>query len=201
MSMSPASKWFRYLVPVVSVCGVLYAAAWPDDAVETVKSTLARLWDYQASNGADKGWSIAFSFPETVVNDYIKYLISSHTRDGVRDASVKLKHDSVELTCTVDVGRIHEWRPQLFKAGSPLLDKDTLTLKATFNVTVAGNTATVTVVSVSAGDAAVDATLARQVLDALAAGQPEHFDLSKAVHLPFTLKRVQIGSGLIEGET
>jgi len=179
-----------------------HAAAASSEGIETIKSTLAKLWEYQAENGKDRGWKLSFGFPELAVNEYIKYLIATNARPGVKEAEVHFAGNNVvDLTCTIDLDQVRLWDPKAIPEDSPLRARGTLKVNSKIDVKVTDSLATFSVVSAKevGGDTPmpVIATLFRVV----ALHQPEHFDIDKPIRLPFPIKQVKIGSGSVSAET
>ncbi len=68
----------------------LQAADVDSNSVSIVQSALAKLWDYKANHGSQRGWSLGLALPEVVINQYIHQLIASGQRQGVLDAADKV---------------------------------------------------------------------------------------------------------------
>jgi hypothetical protein len=172
------------------------AADIDSNSVSIVQGALARLWDYKANHGSERGWSLGLELPEIVINQYIHQLIASGQRKGVLDAQVKFRADGgVDLACNLDLPKVCGWNEKLCKQAK-LGDRPSLPLQAQITMNVSGGVASVTVTQVASPGFTGDPALLKKLVEAVALHQPEHFELGKPIHLAFPLSAAVHGSVL-----
>ena len=198
-------KFLKYGSIILGALLLLYplgrAAAGDDVGVGVVKDLLTQLWDYQnGKTGAQK--HVGFDIPETLVNQYIAYLIDSQTRLGVKQATIKVaSKNQVNVACGLDLRQIKAWDPSVIGEGSPLVGKDELPVNATVSVDIANGMAKISILSASdASGGTVGQAVIQQLFQVVASNQPEHFDLNKPIKLPFNLS-VAMVDGVFYGKT
>ena len=193
----------RCLAAGVAVIAMWHAArASAAEGMETIKSTLAKLWEYQAENGKERGWKLSFGFPEMAVNEYIKYLIATNARPGVKEAEVHFAgNNAVDLTCTIDLDQVRSWDPKAIPQESPLHARGALKVNSKIDVKVNDSLATFSVVSAKDMEGDTPMPVIAALFRVVASHQPEHFDIDKPIHLPFPIKQMKIGNGSVSAET
>jgi hypothetical protein len=174
------------------------AAAGEDIGVSVIKDLFAQLWDYQS--GKTEGRKhVDFDIPETLVNQYIAYLINSQTRLGVQQATIKIiAKNKVDIACSLDLKQIKAWDPKVIGPGSSLDGKDNLQVHATASVDITDGLARVAILSASGAPA--NSSKIQDLFRVVASNQPEHFDLNKPIKLPFALS-VAMVDGVFYGKT
>lgn len=174
----------------------VHAADVDSSSVGIVQNALAKLWDYQANHGSERGWSLGVELPEVVINQYIHQLIASGQRQGVLDAQVKfVAGNGVDLTCNLDLPKVCGWDAKLCKQAK-LGGRPSLPLEAQITMDVSGGVAAVSVTRVTSPGFAVDPALLKKLVETIASHQPEHFELGKPIHLAFPLSAAVHGSML-----
>jgi hypothetical protein len=181
---------------VILLTPTVRAADVDSNSVSIVQGALARLWDYKANHGSERGWSLGLELPEIVINQYIHQLIASGQRQGVLDAQVKFRPDNgVDLTCDLDLPKVCGWNAKLCKQAK-LRDRPSLPLQAQLTLKVSGGVASVTVKQVASPGFTGDPALLKKLVEAVASNQPEHFELGKPIHLAFPLNAAVHGNVL-----
>lgn len=172
------------------------AADLDSSSVSLVQSAFARLWDYKANHGSERGWSLGLELPEIVINQYIHQLVVSGQRQGVLDAQVKFRPDGgVDLSCTLDLPKVCAWNAKACQQAK-LGDRASLPLQAQFTLKISDGVAAVSVTQVTSPGFTGDTGLLKKLMEAVAAHQPEHFDLAKPIHLAFPLNAAVHGNTL-----
>ena len=196
-------KFPQCLAAGMAVIGIWHAGrAAAAEGIETIKSTLAKLWEYQAENGKERGWKLSFGFPEMAVNEYIKYLIATNARPGVKEAQVHFAGNNVvDLTCVIDLDQVRSWDPQAIPQDSPLRARGTLKVNAKIDVKVNDSLATFSVESAKDMEGDTPMPVIATLFRVVASHQAEHFDIDKPIRLPFPIKQVKIGGGSVSAET
>ncbi len=194
-------KRLKQLTKAASVVAFLLArsvqaADIDSNSVSLVQSALAKLWDYKANHGSERGWSLGLELPEVVINQYIRQLIASGQRQGVLDAQIKFGAGSgVDLTCNLDLPKVCGWNAKLCKQAK-LGDRPSLPLQAQMTLDVSGGVAAVSVTRVTSSGFTGDPSVLKKLVEAVASHQPEHFELGKPIHLAFPLNAAVHGNML-----
>jgi hypothetical protein len=144
---------------------------------------------------------VSFQLTESEINDYMVESLKKTPRPGVDAVKVKFFPDNYASTFTwVDFDAVERWKPGTI----PVVLKPVLNGKKSIWVDVrfqAGNgNATFTIEKAYFNDIRIPALAVEKMLQVLASRQPEHYDTSKPVPLPFGLKRVWTKEKLVGGE-
>jgi hypothetical protein len=167
--------------------------------IQEVLETLARF----DQNGRPAGQKISFEIPERAVNEYLAYALRNRPRPGIAGASVTMgARNEVEAAVEVDFDAVQQWSPDLVPEPlRPLLHgKSAVRISAQFQ---SGNgEVTVTVKQALMPDgSALPGPVAAGLVRAIGQHQPEKYDTSKPITLPFGLKRLWIEKRTVCGET
>jgi len=181
---------------VLLLAPAVQAADIDSSSVSIVQNALARLWDYKANHGSERGWSLGLELPEIVINQYIHQLIASGQRQGVLNAQIKFgAGNEVDLACDLDLLKVCAWNGKLCKQAK-LEGRASLPLQAQITMDVSGGVAAVTVTQVTSPGFTGDRALLKKLVETVASQQPEHFELGKPIHLAFPLSAAAHGNVL-----
>lgn len=154
-------------------------------------------------DGRDPAQRIGFELPETAINDYLAYSLHVKPRPGIGAARVSLlPKNQVALEVEIDFDSIvqwHSWTPPDFLR-SLLSGKQTVRLNAEFAVN--NGRAIIYWKDVQGpGGSALLNNVAAGLLQAIGLHQPESYDTTQPIPLPFGLKRIWTEKQLMGGET
>jgi hypothetical protein len=146
---------------------------------------------------------LGFEIPERAVNEYLAYSLHNRPRPGISAITVTLlpKND-ISATIEIDFSSVKQWAPELLPEPlRPLLSgKQTLQLNAHFEVK--NGSFTFALKDVHGPDSKPLANkIMTDLLQSLGSHQPESYDASKPITLPFGLKRVWTEKQAVFGET
>jgi hypothetical protein len=146
---------------------------------------------------------MGFEVPERAVNEYLAYSLRNRPRPGLSSVTVTLlpKND-ISVVIEIDFSSVKQWAPELLPEPlRPLLNgRQTLQMNAHFESK--NGTFTLTLKDVRGPDAKPLANkVMNDLLQSLGSHQPESYDPSKPIPLPFGLKRVWTDKQEILGET
>jgi hypothetical protein len=175
----------------------------PDAAVAAqpvmdVLSSLAR-WD---QNGRDPGQKVGFELPESAVNAYAAYILRERPRPGVRSAHLTLlPGNQITVETEIDFDTVAGWNvwapPQVLKA----LLNGRKSLRMTFEFDARNGMVTFKWKEIVGPDnKAIRSSVLAGFLEVLGAHQPESYDMTKPIPLPFGLQRIWTVKQLIGGE-
>jgi hypothetical protein len=153
--------------------------------------------------GRDPAQKIGFELPESAINDYLAYSLRVKPRPGIVAVRVSLlPKNQVALEVEIDFDSIvkwNSWTPPDFLR-SMLSGRQTMRL----NVEFAVNNGRVIMNWKDAqgpGGSAILNNIAAGLLQAIGLHQPESYDTTQPIPLPFGLKRIWTEKQLIGGET
>ena len=175
---------------------VLFAAAPPADSLPPVVRKMYGIFDRLRAPGA-----ASFRLPDSEINEYLKHAAVLSPRPGLQSMIVKLFPDNYLSTFTVvDFDAVEQWKPGTIPALiRPVLSgKKSVWVDARFHVE--NGFATFTVEKAYFEKIPVPAILVRKVAEAVAARQPEKYDLSRPVPIPFGLRKVWTEGNVLRGE-
>jgi hypothetical protein len=144
---------------------------------------------------------VSFQLTESEVNDYMVEALKKTPRPGVDAVKVKFFPNNYASTYTwVDFDAVEHWKPGTIPSVlKPVLNgKKSIWVDVRFQAEK-GN-APFTIEKAYFNDIRIPAMAVEKMLQVLASRQPEHYDTSKPVPLPFGLKRVWTKEKLVGGE-
>lgn len=171
----------------------------PDPAVTKMLDLFQRLQAAQRNPAAPP---VRFQFAESEVNTYLIHALSVTPRPGLRSVKVKFfAKNYVSTLVTVDFDAVKRWNPGLI----PLPLRPILTGTRAIWVDVRfgawDRKATFSVEKAYFDKLRLPAFLVEKVIQVVAARQPEHYDTSKPVPLPFGLYTVYTNERAVAGGT
>ena len=154
-------------------------------------------------NGRDPAQKIGFELPETAINDYLAFSLHVKPRPGIEGARVSLlPKNRVALEVDIDFASIVQWNswtpPDFLR--SLLSGRQTVRLNAEFAVNN-GRAIINWKDAQGPGGSAILHNVAVGLLQAIGSHQPESYDTTQPIPLPFGLKRIWTEKQLIGGET
>jgi len=156
--------------------------------------------EQQKLNG-QKPQHVALELSEKEINDYSVYALAVAPRPGFRSLAVKVFPNNYISTLTlVDFDAIERWKPGTI----PTLLKPVLTgtkiIWLDFRFQAAGGRTTFSVEKAYFENLRLPAFFVEKMIQAVAARQPEHYDTTRAVLLPFGLQRLWTKEHMVLGE-
>ena len=144
----------------------------------------------------------SFHLTETEINQYLQYSLRATPRPGLDSSTIKFFPGNYVSTFTVvDFDRVERWKPGTI----PVLLHPVLSGRKSIWVDVRFQTQngsmTFTVEKAYFQKLRLPAFLVQKVIQVVAARQPEKYDTSKPVPLPFGLRRVWIDQKAVCGES
>lgn len=149
----------------------------------------------------DPSQQIYFEFAESEVNDYLAYALKADPRPGIQEASVRLT-GSNRLTASllVDFDAVKSWDASLIPAEmAPALTGRKM-VKVDAEFAVKDRRVLLKTHSMELADLKLAPPVFQPMLNAIAARQPEKYDLTRPVTLPFELRTVWIRDRILGGE-
>ena len=163
---------------------------------------LAALWKYDRS-GRNQKQKISFEIPEAEVNLYLAYSLRFAPRPGIESVKVQLLPNSeVQATAVLDLGAVARWNPGTVPVAlQPLLsgrreihlDVQWEARKGVLNFTLKN--------AFGPDHKEIPPKIAASIIRSIGSQQPEEYDTSEPITLPFGLQRVWTENHLLCGET
>jgi hypothetical protein len=155
----------------------------------------------ESEQKAGKLRHVSFQISSTEINEYMQWALRTTPRPGLNSLTVKIfPSNYISTYAVVDFDAVEKWKPGTI----PSLLKPVLNGKRTIWVdyrfrTDNGNV-TFSVEKAYYGSVRLPAFFVQKMIQIVAARQPEKYDTTKPVPLPFGLKRVWTQNQLAMGE-
>lgn len=163
---------------------------------------LLYLYENLQAAGQGTGRHVRFSLTDQEINQYLEYSLRTNPRPGIRAAAVKVFPDNyASLVVLTDFDALESSKPG---AIPPLLrpvlsGEKEIRLDVRFRLE--NNALHFSVEKAYFQKLRVPALLAEKLIVLMAARQPEKFDPTKPLPLPFRLRRLFTARGVIHGES
>ncbi|MGA2186423.1 MAG: hypothetical protein ABSH47_25690 [Bryobacteraceae bacterium] len=186
----------RFLISIV-VLSTVAAAPMQRPAVTKMLNLFQALQTSQYHNSQ----RVSFSFTESELNEYLSYSLQTAPRPGIRSVTVKVfAHNYISTFTMVDFDAIERWKPGTV----PLLLQPVLNGRKAIWLDVRFQTnngaATFAVEKAYFQGIRLPAFFVQKMIQIVAARQPEKYDTSRPLPLPFGLKQVSTKEHLVAGE-
>jgi len=172
------------------------------DAVKTVLKILNQLREHLLDRGNVPDQQIKFELPEAVVNEYLAYSLKVNPRPGVKRAQVRLlPENEIRASLLLDMDAVRQWDPTAVpqELESTLAGLTRLEVKCRFQAT--GRQLTYRIQSARARQRSIPVRVVDAIAQAIGGRQPEKFDLTKPVPLPFGLRWIWTDGKVLGGST
>ncbi len=166
-------------------------AAAPSAAVSKVLDLFDRL---------RAGKNTSFQLTEAEVNEYLLSALKRQPRPGLHNTQIRFFPNNYVATFTVvDLDAVERWKPGTIPALlRPVLNgRKTVWIDIRFQVT--GARLTYTVEKAYFEKIWLPAPLVQKMIEVVAARQPEHYDTTKPLPLPFGLRDIRTSGKLMSG--
>ena len=144
---------------------------------------------------------VRFRLTEAEVNEYADYALKSTPRPGLQSVTIKLFPNNYYSTFTViDFDAVERFKPGTIPALLRPVLSGRKSIWVDCRVQAQNGVATFTIEKAYFGSIRLPAFFVQKMIEVLAARQPEHYDTSKPVPLPFGLRNVWTGDKVVSGE-
>jgi hypothetical protein len=185
---------FRTIPVLLAAACALVAEQRLSAPVEDMISTLSKY----ARAGLPSGQRVSFDFPEVLINSYLAFSLKANPRPGIESASVRFlpgNQIGVEAMLNMDVVAAHLPKPN--RSGLAGVQPAKVDLKFR---TVDGKV-TLTCERFILSDKALPEQLATGIVRVLGSIQPEKYNITQPIPLPYGLKRLTTSAGIISADT
>ena len=137
---------------------------------------------------------------EAEINEYLQYSLKTTPRPGMQSVNIKIfPKNYVSTFMVVDFDALEQWKPGTIpKLLRPMLSgKKSVWIDYRFQANEGKGA--ITVEKAYYEDVRVPALVVEKMIEILAARQPEHYDTSKPLPLPFGLRQVWTTEHVVAG--
>ena len=143
---------------------------------------------------------ISFMFSETEVNDYLRYSLRNTPRPGIDSLTVKFfPNDYISTYTRVDWEAVEQWRKGTIPAIMRPMLKGKKAVWIDFRIHADGGQMTFTVEKAKYDDVALSTVFVEKMIQIVASKQPENYDTSNPISLPFGVKKISTTEHNVRG--
>ena len=143
---------------------------------------------------------VAFKLSETEINDYMRYALKTTPRPGLDSVTIKFfPKDYISTFTRVDFDAVERWHPGTIPAVLRPILKGKKTIWVDCRIHTEDSKMTFTVEKARYEDMALPAFFVEKMIQIVAARQPEKYDTSKPLPLPFGLAKVSTEEHILQG--
>jgi hypothetical protein len=199
----------RHLVTASVLCNLFLAAAPfqaatvpgnPPPVAAKFLDLFDRLRVAQEKGEQGKFQLVTFQLSEAEINEYMVYSLKTTPRPGLDSITVKIfGQDYVSTLTRVDFDALERWRPGTIpKLLQPLL-KGKKSISVDYRIHVDDSKLTFTVEKASYETQTLPSIFVDKLIQIVAARQPEKYDTTKPIPLPFGLRKVWTAEHTVQG--
>ena len=185
---------------LLAASALMAGASLPAPAPAPSPSAVKILGLFDRLRDTSQAHRVAFSLSESEINEYLRYALKTTPRPGVDSVTVKFfSQDYISTFTTVDFDALAKWQPGAIPAAlRPVLNgKKSIWLDCRVHTGAAG--LAFHVEKARYNDIPLPAFFVEKMIQIVAARQPEKYDTSHPIPLPFGLQKLSTGEHLIEG--
>jgi len=145
---------------------------------------------------------VTFEFTESEVNEYLAYSLRTKPRPGVSRLAVRFSPDNeISVLAMIDFASVQKWNEWLVPAAlrSALSTQHPVQVDITFQASDGFGTFKLKNAS-GPGDAVIPKAAMEWIIEAIAVHQPEWYDTTSSIPLPFRLQRIWTANHTISGD-
>jgi hypothetical protein len=144
---------------------------------------------------------VAFQFSDAEINEYMRYSLSAAPRPGLKSVTVKVfAHNYISTYTIVDFDAVERWKPGTIPALlRPVLNGQKL-IWVDYRFQADQSLISFSVEKAYYQNVRLPAFLVEKMIQIVAARQPEKYDTSKPLPIPFGLRQVWTSDHIIQGQ-
>ena len=189
----------RKIRPVLVLLPFCLAAADPSPVARKFLGLFQELREAEAQPPAARR-HVSFALSDREINDYMLYALHATPRPGLDSVTVKIfPHNYVSTFTVVDFDAVERWKPGTIPGilRPALHGKQSIWVDYRFSA--ADSKITFSVEKAYYDKLRLPAFFVEKMIGIVAARQPEHYDTSKPLPLPFSLRNVWTENQLVKG--
>lgn len=170
----------------------------PPPVVTKFLDLFDRLRAAQDPNGDHQ--HVAFKLTETEINEYMRYSLKATPRPGLDSVTVKFfPKDYISTLTRVDFDAVERWHPGTIPVVLRPMLKGKKAILIDCRLHADGSQMTFTVEKARYEDMYLPAFFVEKMIQLVAARQPEKYDTSRPMPMPFGLNKVWTEEHIIQG--
>ncbi|MGA2037679.1 MAG: hypothetical protein ABSH42_00260 [Bryobacteraceae bacterium] len=143
---------------------------------------------------------VSFTLSDEEINEYMRYALRAVPRPGLDSVSFKIFPQNYVSTFTViDFDAIERWRPGTIPALLRPILRGKQSIWVDYRFAATNSTISLTVQKAYYDKIWLPALFVEKVIQIVAARQPEHYDTSKPMPLPFGIRQAWTENHIVKG--
>lgn len=176
------------------------APALPPAAVK-ILGLFDQLRAAETANGRGGKQQVGFRLTDAEINQYMVHSLKAVPRPGLQSVTVNvLPANYISTVTVIDFDAVERWHPGTIPAALRLLLSGKKSILVDYRISAHDSRLSFTVEKAAYQDVRVPAFVVEKVIGILAARQPEKYDTSKPMPIPFGLRNVWTSNHAIEGK-
>src|SRR5262245_56140838 len=205
MRVSPSWKPLWMIIAAGAVLLPAVAAQPPGSAIPLVAVKILGLFDQlrsaEISRQAGKHQHVAFQLTDNEIDEYMRYALKTSARPGIESVTVKLFPNNYISTFTlVDFDAVERWKPGTIPSVLRPVLSGKKSVWVDYRFQARDGQLTFSVEKAYYQQLRLPAFLVSKMIEIVAARQPEKYDTSKPLSLPFGLRQVWTSDHSVMGQ-
>jgi len=143
---------------------------------------------------------VSFALTDSEINDYMRYALRTTPRPGLDSVTVKIfPHNYVSTYAVVDFDAVERWKPGTIPGILRPVLHGKQSIWVDYRFSAPASKITFSVEKAYYDKLRLPAIFVEQMIHIVAARQPEHYDTSKPLSLPFGLRNVWTENQVVKG--
>jgi hypothetical protein len=143
---------------------------------------------------------VAFALSDGEINDYMRYALHATPRPGLDSVTVRIfPHNYISTFTVIDFDAVERWKPGTIPAVLRPVLSGRRSIWVDYRFAAANSRVTFSVEKAYYDKLRLPAFFVAKMIQIVAARQPEHYDTSKPLPLPFSLRTVWTENGIVKG--
>jgi len=173
----------------------------PPPVAEKVLRLFDQLRAADASRKAGKYQHVSFQLTDAEINEYMRYALKTSARPGVDSVTVKLfPHNYISTFTVIDFDAVERWKPGTIPGILRPVLNGKKSVWVDYRFQADAGRATFSVEKAYYENLRLPAFLVAKMIEIVAAKQPEKYDTSKPLPLPFGLQRISTADHSLMGQ-
>jgi hypothetical protein len=183
-------------------CLFLVQAIGAAEPVPPVATKFLTLFDHlRAAEAHGRQPHVSFQLADSEINDYMRYSLHATPRPGLDSVTVKVFPQNYVSTFTVvDFDAVERWKPGTIPSMLRPMLRGKQSVWVDYRFQIQGDKLTFNVEKAYYDKLRLPAWLVNKMIEIVAARQPEKYDTSKPLPLPFGLRNLWTKGNVIGGE-
>ena len=179
-----------------------FSPALPGEKTRGCDHVLAVLRDLQDYANGLSAQRVAFEFTEAEIDEYLAYSLRVKPRPGINRLAVRFFPDNeISVFAIIDFAGVRKWNEWLIPETLRSALNAPRLVQVDIKFQASGDFGTFKLKNVSGpADTVIPKTAMEWIIQAIAVHQPEWYDTTRAIPLPFRLQRISTANQSISGD-